>query len=617
MDPSAATPWQMWAVFAATLAAIGAFSQQRFAIEFVSAAVVAGLLVFFDLFPVAGPTGENLLGPHELLMGFANPALVSILALLVVGQGLFQTGAFDAPTQAMAASARTRPRLTIGLIFVAIGAVSAFMNNTPVVVMFLPILSALAATMNTPPSRLLMPLSFVCILAGMTTLIGSSTNLLVADAARMVDVDPIGFFDFTVPGLILAGVGALYVTFVLPHLLPDRQPIARTIANEAGKQFLVQIVLPAGHRLVGAEAVAGQFPGLKDMTVRVVERGDRRFLPPFDDLVLEAGDVVVLAGPRKAITALVTAEPELLSGMVSHQGATPEDLPSDPRAGGLIVTEAVVAPGSRLIGYSTELMRLSDVTTVAVIGIQRRSRMLRARLSEIRLEAGDVLLLLGTPAEIDSMRESRDLILLEWMAHELPNLHAAKRARVIFALVILTAATGLLPIVISGVLGAAAMIAFGCLNVRQAIRAADRQIYFLVGASLALGTALEATGGASFLARALVDSFAEFGPAVLASAFFLLVAVLTNILSNNATAVLFTPIAVSMASAMGVEPTVFLHAVIFAANCSFGTPIGYQTNLLVMGPGHYRFADFLRAGIPLILLIWLAFTFMAPWYYGL
>ncbi|MDP7546240.1 MAG: SLC13 family permease, partial [Alphaproteobacteria bacterium] len=226
------------------------------------------------------------------------------------------------------------------------------------------------------------------------------------------------------------------------------------------------------------------------------------------------------------------------------------------------------------------------------------------------------LLVLGPRERVTNLRFSREVLLIEWSALELPARHHAKRALAVFAAVVVAAATGLVPIVVAALAGALGMITLGCLNINQAARAVDRQVALLVAAALAMGSALQGTGGAAYLAQHMIDAMAGYGPAVMLSALFALVAVMTNVLSNAATAVLFTPIAINTALALGVEPTAFIHAVIFAANCSFATPMGYQTNLLVMGPGHYRFSDYLRGGTPLILLIWLAFSLFAPWYYG-
>jgi di/tricarboxylate transporter len=238
-------------------------------------------------------------------------------------------------------------------------------------------------------------------------------------------------------------------------------------------------------------------------------------------------------------------------------------------------------------------------------------------MDSILLEAGDVLLILGPQDRVLELRSDRDLLVLEGSVTRVPHFAAAAPALAIFALTVLAAASGLVPIEIAALCGAGAIILTGCLNVRQATRALDRQIILLVAASIAMAAALEATGGARFLASHLVQALAGQEPAVVLSAMFLLVAVLTNVLSNNATALLFTPIAISTAGQLGVGPTAFIHAVIFAASCSFATPIGYQTNLLVMGPGNYRFKDFVRAGTPLLIIMWLGFTMLAPWYYGI
>jgi di/tricarboxylate transporter len=238
-------------------------------------------------------------------------------------------------------------------------------------------------------------------------------------------------------------------------------------------------------------------------------------------------------------------------------------------------------------------------------------------MENIRLEVGDVLLVLGPRERVEDLRFSREVLLIEWSVLELPARHHAKRALGIFAAVVAVAATGFVPIAVAALAGALGMITLGCLNVRQAARAVDRQVAFLVAAALAMGSALQATGGAVFLAQHMIQALDGASPAIVLSAMFALVAVMTNLLSNAATAVLFTPIAINTALALGVEPTAFVHGVIFAANCSFATPMSYQTNLLVMGPGHYKFGDYLRGGAPLIVLIWLAFSLLAPWYYGI
>jgi di/tricarboxylate transporter len=243
--------------------------------------------------------------------------------------------------------------------------------------------------------------------------------------------------------------------------------------------------------------------------------------------------------------------------------------------------------------------------------------MIRQRITEIRLEPGDVLLVQGRRDDIEKLRANPDVLLMEWSAAELPNMPLARRALAITTLLVLLIASGILPVVIAAMAAATAMLAANCLNVRQAARAVDIKVVMLVGAALAMGTALQVTGGAAYLGALVVSATGDAGPAVALSCFFLLVALLTNVLSNNAAAVLFTPIGISIAHNLGVDPMAFAVAVVMAASCSFASPIGYQTNLLVMAPGHYRFSDFLKAGLPLVIILWLTYSLFAPGYYGL
>lgn len=277
----------------------------------------------------------------------------------------------------------------------------------------------------------------------------------------------------------------------------------------------------------------------------------------------------------------------------------------------------MVTPGSRHVGQNLVQIGFRYKYHCVVLGIQRRSQMIRARVTEIRLEPGDVLLVQGRQSDVDALRGDQDILLVEWTATEMPAVHHAASTLAIFGGVIATAALGVLPIEIATLVGAGLMLATGVLNIRQATRAIDRTIVMMIAAALALGSALQATGGAEFLAGVLLSVMGDASPAIILSAFFLLVAVLANLISTKATAVLFTPIAVGIAQGLSLPVEPFAVAVVFAANCSFASPIGYQTNLLVMAPGNYRFVDFIRVGTPLLIIVWLVFSFVAPWYYGL
>ena len=396
--------------------------------------------------------------------------------------------------------------------------------------------------------------------------------------------------------------------------MPNREGLEANLVSRSGRQFIAQIAVTEGNPLVGQTAVAGMFPDLSDMTVRMIQRGESSFLPPFDDVTLQSGDLLIVAATRKILTDTLASQPDLLRQMWQSKEGNTDEEGNTPR---LHLIEAVVAPGSRMIGRAIEQLGFRRLTNTLVLGVQRRSRMMRARLGDIRLEAGDTLLLCGPSASFKDLRVSRDLLLLEWSQVELPVTEKSYISRIITLGVVIAAATGALDILHASVLGAVAMIVTGCLNIRQATRSLDLRIFTLIAAAIAMGMALDKSGAALTLAQGVVDLVSPFGTIAVLSTLFLLVAVMTNVLSNSATAVLFTPIAISAAKLLGVDPKPFVLAVIYAANCCFATPIAYQTNLLVMGPGHYRFMDYLRFGGPLVIVIWAVFTLIAPFRFSL
>ncbi len=594
---------QMWLTFAIIAMAIVSFSLERVPVELTAAAGLVALIAVFvivpDLLGAASP-----LALQDLLMGFANPALLAVISLIVVGQGLYQTGALDRASQKLARSARFHVWTMIALVVTAAAALSAFLNNTPVVVMLIPVLAGLARIRRIATGRVLMTMNYATILGGSTTLIGSSTNLLVAQVAAENTGLRLGLFDISVPGLVLATGGLAYVLLVVPRLV-GANPV-QTENAESGKQFIVEIMLDADHPLIGTRARAGLFPDLNHVTVRLLERDGEPHLPPFEDIAFQPGDRVVLAGTRGELADLGVLMPPSLPARRA-----------DPLAQTISIAEAMIPPGSRVVGRSPGDIGIDSDLGIHVAAIERRSRMRRQTFADKRLQAGDVLLVSGDDRAFERLRGSRNLIVLERSVASLPARRDAHRAILIFAAMVLCAATGLVSIPAAAVTAAVAMILFGCLNVRQARRAFDGRIFMLVGMAIAAAAAMERTGGATVLADLLVGVTRHGGPVVLLSALFALIAVLTNVLSNNATAVLFTPIAISAARAVDAPVEPFVVAVIFAANASFATPVGYQTNLLVMGPGGLRFRDYLVAGGPLVVVVWLLFSLFAPWYYGL
>ncbi len=590
----------MWATLGFVALAVSVYCADRFSIEAVSIGIITGFVAFFAFF--APDSAQANLSPKSLLSGFSDPALITIMALLVIGQAMFQTGALESTTMRINNGLESRPRRTLTLVFAIAFFVSMFLNNTPVVVMFIPVIASMSLRLRSSASRLMMPLSFICILAGMTTLIGSSTNLLVAGALEASTGQAMGFFDPTRAGLVLAAIGAVYIVIFGPILLPKRS--AAEHDSTSGRQYIAQIEVTASHPLNGERPIAGLFPKMRAITVRMVLRGDSALLPPFEEPLM-TGDILVVAATRKTLAKLLTSDSRYLKAMLSIDGfkASPDNI---------VISEAIIAPGSTMIDRSILQAGLRRKTGFLVLGIQRRSRMLRKKMLDIRLESGDGLLLFGHDSDLTNLRGNRDLLLLDWATKDLPDIRKSRMARLIFAAVVLAAAYPPIPIVLAALAGALAMIASGCLNIRQAVRALDMKIFLLIGAAFAMALALEHTGGARYIAMQTVNIFAPFGPQALIAALFLVIAILTNLLSNSATALLFAPIAINISQQTGIDPLVLLLTVIFAANCCFATPIAYQTNLLVMGPGQYKFSDYLRFGGPLVILLWASFVVLAP-----
>ena len=410
------TTWQMWASFAVIGVAVVAYALERWAMKLTSVATILALMLIFHL---GGPVGDiGVLGPGAFLSGFAAPALINILALMVVGQGLIRTDAIEAVVAPLVARLRPRPLVTGATLFLAVALLSAFINNTPVVVIFIPLATVFARRADVPAARWMMGLSFAAILGGMTTLIGSSTNLLVAGTSAGHGGPVIGFFDFAVTGLVLAAVGILYLLFIAPRLLPDRASLTRQYMGE-GRHYVAQITVRETSRLIGERAVAGRFPALADMTVRLFQRGTHVILPPYDDVAIQPGDVLVVAATREVLAQALANTPSLL----------PPD--GEITTADQLLVEAMVAPTSRMIGRPLAEIGFHYQTGCLVLGVQRRSRMLRSNLDAIRLEVGDVLLLLGPRERVHDLRADANVVLLERSARELaaPAQGAARRRR--------------------------------------------------------------------------------------------------------------------------------------------------------------------------------------------
>ena len=616
--------FHMWFVIIVTLLAVYSFAKEKISLEMTALSIVAVLLIYGQIFPLNDAIGKNKLDPSSLLAGFANPSLLAVLALLIMGQGMLQTEALRPITRLFMVKNKAWGKIAVILLIFFVMAASAFMNNTPLVILAIPLLQSLCANVQFSQSRVMIPLSFGAILGGMTTLIGSSTNLLVASAMQDLGYEPLQFFDFTVPGMMMAGVGFIYVAFILPRFLPDRSSFTSQLTGD-DKQFIAELDIEEGSKLIGMECVQGQFSKLSDMNVRMIQRSGHVILPPFEGYAIEQGDIIIVAATRNALMDVLSSNPGyLLSDQdiedVIEKENSDDDLEntdSEYEPNTRVMAEVMITPTSRMIDMSVDQAGFDKQFGAIVLGIQRRARVVRRRLGRVRLESGDVLLIAGSQGSLESMRANTDFIVMAGTIKDMPLTSKAPIAMAIFLATIGSAALGLLPIPVASIAGAMAMVASGCLNMRQALRAVDRKIYLLVGAALALGTTLQVTKGAAAMADVLTIMPYANDPLVMASILFILVAITTNLLTNNACAILYTPIAMNLAVNANIDPMIFAIVVVLGANCSFASPIGYQTNLMVMGPGRYKFKDFMNAGIPLMVIMWITFTLIAKFYFKL
>ncbi len=620
----------MWFILFLTGAAIYSFVREKFPLEVTSVALMTALLLYGHLFPAYDANNSNLLDPRSILSGFSNPSLIAVLALLVMGQGMIHTNSLRFITNLFVFRQKKMAWISVLLILIFVLTLSAFMNNTPLVIIAIPVMQALLYSVGSPASRIMMPLSFVAILGGMTTLVGSSTNLLVSSTMVESGYEPLGFFDFFIPGMILAGVGFIHVVLIVPRMLPNRSSFKDELVGVAETEFVAELDIADGSKLIGSECVDGKFATLKNMNVKLIQRSGHLILPPFEGHKIHKNDILIVTATRSTLASVLSTYPGFL--LSEEEAEVIEGKIAESEEGGSalegaetrVLAKIMITPASRMVDMSIDHIGFHKRFGAIVLGIQRRARVVRRRLGRIRLEAGDVLLVAGKHSRINNLRKNPDFIVLSGSKKDLPVPGKAPIAIFIFLATISSAAMGFLTIPVAAFTGAVAMIGTGCLNIRQATRAIDRKIFLLVGSMLALGAALQATGGAYFIAELMLSAPFSDSPLLLAALLFVIVAITTNILTNNACAILFTPIAMELARSVSVPPDfpyemtyIFAITVIFGANCSFASPIGYQTNLLVLGPGQYKFRDFIKAGIPVVITIWITYIMILKFYFGL
>ncbi|MAI76287.1 MAG: hypothetical protein CBC25_03665 [Pelagibacteraceae bacterium TMED65] len=580
------------------------YATDNLSIIFKSIVILTFLLIFFSIFPFQADDGKNLLNPQTILSGFSNTSLITVLSLLILGQGVVQTRALDNALSLLLKIFPDKPNLVIIICLLLVVVLSAFINNTPVVIIFIPILQGIIKNMNSSLGRFLMPLSYVAILGGMTTLIGSSTNLLVSDSLKTYSNINLGFFDFTLAGSIIAFSGFLYVVVFSKFklFLTDRSPSTNELLDNRDNNFITQLVVNRNSELINQSTTDGQFPGLEKIKILMIQRGEHAEHGPFEGLILEEGDILVVSISREQLTDV------LAKNIVSIEYEKKDEEFDNNQ----LITEAMVTPSSSLVGNTIENVSFRYRYNCLVIGLQRKSRIITKKMGELPLEPGDTLLIQGEAEVIKNLRNQSDLLPMEWATSEIHNKEIANKSLLIFLTVVGLGALEILPLVVASLLGVVSIIFFKVLNIRQVIRSIDNSLLLLIVTSLALGQVIQVTGTANFLSDFLLNILEGSSAMTIILCFYIFVSITTNFISNNACAVLFAPIAIDIAEKLSVDPKTVAIALIFAVNTSFLTPLAYQTNLLVMGPGHYKFIDYVKFGMPLTILCWLIFYFTFP-----
>jgi di/tricarboxylate transporter len=591
--------WHALATLLIVVATFWSFATEKIPVQTTALLSVLALMLVFGVLP-RGP-GTPELGPAQFLAGFGHPALVTICCLMVLGHGLVITGALEPTARLLGRLFKVFPSLATLLMLVFCMVLSGVINDTPIVVLMMPVLLAVAARSGVQASQTLMPMNCAVLIGGMATTIGTSTNLLVVGLAEDLGMRPFGVFEFTPLVAVAAAMTLPYLWWVMPRLLP------RNATGSAAAEPLVfraQMLVRAGGYADGRKISDKRFQ-IERFTLIKVARGGM-LLPLTPELVLAAGDLLTVETPAEDLrehAATLGLVPQPLSQATAGDPANQ------------VLAQVMLVQDSEYTGSVQAPVRFASDTGLGVMAVHRRSEQTPRSGSEW-LRPGDILLVQGSRADVDSSKSIANILVLD-ATLDLPYTAKAPVALAIMAGVVALAASGLLPMVLASALGVAALMLAGCLRWKDASTALSSHVIMIVMASLALGTALSATGLTAQVSE-LLAWFGKFAPPVVMLAMLmLLMAVLTNFVSNNAAAIIGTPIAFSMATSLGLDPRPFVIAVIFGCNLCYATPMGYQTNLLIASAAGYRFKDFVRAGGPLLLFMWGALTWMLAAQYGM
>ena len=568
-----------------------AFARERFSPDVVVGIAVAVLLV------------SQLLSPAEVMGVLSNSAPITIACMFILSAALERTGCVETLGNWLARMGGGSQWRTLFSLMMTALLLSTFINNTPVVAILTPVAIALATGIGSKPSKMLIPLSYATIFGGTMTMIGTSTNVLVDGVARQMGMEPFGMFDITLPGLILAGIGMAFVLLIGHRLLPERESLSRQLRPDQSRTFMTELLVPHDSPVIGQTISQANLNGNSGIRVLKIFRGDDELSTPLNDTRLLAGDRLVLHAGMRDFVELRQNGLLAINRPDSFETISTRDV---------MLAEAIVGRNSR---YSHRPMRDLNLTArygIHVLAVHRHNENIQDNLDDFELQFGDVMLVEGTPAQIKKFADNGELISLNSVQERAYRRDKAPIAIAAVLAVMVLAAFKVMPIEGLAMIAAALVVATGCLDTEDAYKAIDWRILTLIFGMLAISIAMNKVGLVDTVVSHVMTLAPLLGPLFMLSFIYLLTSVLTEVVSNNAVAVLVTPIAIGVAQQLGADPTPFVVAVMFAASASFATPIGYQTNTFVYSAGGYRFADFMRIGVPLNLIMWAAGSLIIP-----